>query len=117
MSALYLNKEIMNYYKELKKIKYDVELLRKIGLELGYRKDTLENFVLSSKGNFSKILKFNKLNINFGNILTNLRACGIILLSIEEALFAGGFRLFEGWLQAKRNSVLAGIQNAVWLST
>lgn len=57
MSILYLNKEIMNYYKELKKIKYDADLLRKIGLELGYRKDTLENFVLSSKGNFSKILK------------------------------------------------------------
>ena len=57
MSNLFLNKEIVSYYKEIKDIKYDADLLKKIGSELGYKSDVLEYFVKSQKGNFSKIIK------------------------------------------------------------
>lgn len=57
MSMLLLNKEVVNYYKELKGIKYDSDLLRKIGIELGYNFNVIETFVKSQKGNFSKIVK------------------------------------------------------------
>ena len=57
MSNLFLNKEIVSYYKEIKGIKYDADLLKKIGSELGYKSDVLEDFVKSQKGNFSKIIK------------------------------------------------------------
>lgn len=57
MSMLLLNKEVVNYYKELKGIKYDSDLLRKIGIELGYNFNVIEAFVKSQKGNFSKIVK------------------------------------------------------------
>jgi hypothetical protein len=49
-----------------------------------------------------KILKFNKLNKNIGNILTSEQTYDIILLSIEEALFASGFRLFEVMITGKK---------------
>ena len=57
MSELYLNKEILSYYKELKRIRFDVDLLRKIGMELGYQYDVIEGFVKSHKSNFSKMIK------------------------------------------------------------
>lgn len=57
MSMLLLNKEVVNYYKELKGIKYDSDLLRKIGIELGYNFNVIEAFIKSQKGNFSKIVK------------------------------------------------------------
>ena len=57
MSKLFLEKKVVSYYKEIKGIKYDIDLLRRIGKELGYGGDVLEEFVLSAKGNFSKILK------------------------------------------------------------
>lgn len=60
MSELYLNKEIVSYYKELKKIRYDVDLLRKIGAELGYHYEVIEEFVKTQKSNFSKIINGNR---------------------------------------------------------
>ena len=57
MNDLYLNKEVVNYYKGLKGIKYDSDLLRKIGKKLNYKDETLENFVNAHKSNFSKMLK------------------------------------------------------------
>lgn len=57
MSNLFLNKEIVSYYKEIKGIKYDNDLLKKIGNELEYKDDVLEKFIKTQKGNFSKIIK------------------------------------------------------------
>lgn len=57
MSSLLLNKEVVSYYKTLKGIKYDSDLLRKIGIELGYNFNVIEDFIKSQKGNFSKIIK------------------------------------------------------------
>lgn len=57
MSSLLLNKEVVSYYKSIKGIKFDSDLLRKIGAELGYDYSILEDFVKSQKGNFSKMIK------------------------------------------------------------
>ena len=56
MSELILNKEVVNYYKSLKGIKYDIDLLKKIGVELNYHDETLYKFISDKKANFSKIL-------------------------------------------------------------
>lgn len=57
MSNLFLNKEIVKYYKELNGIKFDIDLLKKIGTELNYKFEVLDDFIKSQKGNFSKMLK------------------------------------------------------------
>lgn len=56
MSTLYLEKEIVNHYKEIKGIRYDSDLLKKIGHELGYKNEVLNDWILTTKGNFSKML-------------------------------------------------------------
>lgn len=83
MNDLYLNKEVVNYYKGLKGIKYDSDLLRKIGKKLNYKDETLENFVSAHKSNFSKMLK-GKRKLNADYIIPLEKILGIPIAKLVD---------------------------------
>ena len=56
MSNLYLKKETIKYYMELKGIRKNIELLKMIGRELNYKDKVFDDFIKTSEGNFSKMI-------------------------------------------------------------
>ncbi len=56
MSNLYLKKEIIKYYMELKGIRKNIDLLKMIGRELNFKDKVFDDFIKTSEGNFSKMI-------------------------------------------------------------
>lgn len=66
MQGLYVTKEIIDYYMGIQGIRKYSNLLRKIGIELGYKDNVLDDFPKYAKSNFSKVLKGERtLNIDY----------------------------------------------------
>lgn len=105
MSELYIIKENLDYFMGIKGIKKYSVLLRKIGIELGYHGDTLDNFPSCAKANFSKMLKRErKLNAEYiiplekilGISISKLIEPSLYYLSVdkEEVPFVKGIKYY-----------------------